>query len=681
MGDWRVLELVLYGAGALIALVQSAIFAHYHGVFRRDHLRLWSLSFLALAVYLATAAASIQLRVDFPASHPLRLVLSSTSLIAAYAQVALLVIGTLTIWRGRAFSRSVIVESLVLATAIGLFSTVAFAFDQGYAQERFFLRVGLRHLITGCAALAMGVVIARQWPASRFGPRLTAIALVIYGLDLLHVFGAYVTQATGAALWPWLPYTSVVSVITQLFIGYGLVVWLLEDERERAERAIDAAARLRHFDPLTGLPNRQYMLEHVDRQIDNPHGTALLLARIDNLGNVAAAFGMDGVDLALATSAERVEDIARVHGLFAARIDADHFALQGAGMGAEAGAGRIAEELLDVLARPLFWNGRELALEASVGIAVAPRDATNADALQSRAEMARARARREGAMRYRFYTPDLDTELEQRLLLQSELRAAFSRDEFVLEFQPILDGWSLEVSGFEALVRWQHPQRGRLLPDAFITELEPLGMIEALDSWVLERACAAALAWQRPGRDPIPVAVNVSAYSFQRRDFPDTISTLLQRTGLDAACLELEIIESIALELPERAIVSLDCLRDLGVRVMLDDFGTGFSSLKHLRQLPFDGIKIDRSFVVDVLIDPRDAAIVRAMLALAHSLGLEVVAEGIETAAQLAWFQSAGCDRLQGFHFHRSMEQEAAVALVSLPATTAEASPAPRALR
>lgn len=680
MGDWRVLELVLYGAGALIALAQSAIFAHYHGVFRRDHLRLWSLSFLALAVYLATAAASIQLRTEFPAGHPLRLALSGTSLIAAYVQVALLVIGTLTIWRGRAFSRSVIVESLVLAIAIGLFSAVAFAFDPAYAQERFFLRVGLRHLITGCAALAMGVVIARQWPASRFGPRLTAIALVIYGLDLLHVFSAYLAQSSGATLWPWLPYTSIVSVITQLFIGYGLVVWLLEDERERAERAIDAAARLRHFDPLTGLPNRQYMLEHVDRQIDNPHGTALLLARIDNLGNVAAAFGMDGVDLALATSAERVEDIARAHGLFAARVDADHFALQGIGMGAEAGAGRIAEELLDVLARPLFWNGRELALEASVGIAVAPRDATSADALQSRAEMARARARREGAMRYRFYTPDLDTELEQRLLLQSELRAAFARDEFVLEFQPILDGWSLEVSAFEALVRWQHPQRGRLLPDAFIAELEPLGMIEALDGWVLERACAAALAWQRPGRDPIPVAVNVSAYSFQRRDFPDTISTLLQRSGLDAACLELEIIESIALELPERAVVSLDCLRDIGVRVMLDDFGTGFSSLKHLRQLPFDGIKIDRSFVVDVLIDPRDAAIVRAMLALAHSLGLEVVAEGIETAAQLAWFQSAGCDRLQGFHFHRSMEQEAAVALVSLPATTAETSPASPAL-
>ena len=183
---------------------------------------------------------------------------------------------------------------------------------------------------------------------------------------------------------------------------------------------------------------------------------------------------------------------------------------------------------------------------------------------------------------------------------------------------------------------------------------------------MLEQACTSARAWQRPDREALTIAVNVSAYSFQRRSFPDRIQDLLDRTGLAAACLEIEIIESIALGHPEHAALSIDRLRDLGVRVMLDDFGTGFSSLKHLRQLPFDGLKIDYSFVVDVLVDPRDAAIVRAMLSLAHSLGLEVVAEGIESAAQLAWFQSAGCDRLQGFHFHRSMSQSAVIDLLRL---------------
>src|SRR5690606_8494303 len=259
-----------------------------------------------------------------------------------------------------------------------------------------------------------------------------------------------------------------------------------------------------------------------------------------------------------------------------------------------------------------------------------------------------------------------------RLTLQSELRTAFVNNEFVLEFQPILDGWSLEICGFEALVRWQHPTRGLLMPDEFIAQLEPLGLVEQLDTWVLEQACISARAWQRPDREAVTVAVNVSAYSFQRRSFPDRIHELLGRTGLAAARLEIEIIESIALGHPEHAALSIDRLRDLGVRVMLDDFGTGFSSLKHLRQLPFDGLKIDYSFVVDVLVDPRDAAIVRAMLSLAHSLGLEVVAEGIESAAQLAWFQSAGCDRLQGFHFHRSMSQGAVIDLLRLnePAST-----------
>ena len=320
-------------------------------------LRFWSLSFLALSIYLATAGLSIHFRAEFPASHPLRLALSCMSLVAAYIQVALLIVGTLSVWRPRSWSRRRIVEALVLAILVGLFSGLAFAFDPSHVQERFFVRVGLRHLITGVAALAMGLAVARRWPQGRFGQNLTAIALIIYGIDLLHVFTTYVVLVNGGTVWPWLRYTAVLSLPTQLFIGYGLVIWLLEDERERAEHATDAAARLRHFDALTGLPNRQYMLEHLERQMQNPYGAALMLVRVDNLGNVAAAFGMDGVDLALATTAERIEEVARARGLFAARPDADHFALQGAGIGAEAGAGRIAEEVpMHSRDRVLEWS-------------------------------------------------------------------------------------------------------------------------------------------------------------------------------------------------------------------------------------------------------------------------------------------------------------------------------------
>src|SRR5690606_11349428 len=181
---------------------------------------------------------------------------------------------------------------------------------------------------------------------------------------------------------------------------------------------------------------------------------------------------------------------------------------------------------------PVHWNGREIALDASVGVALAQHHARTADALQSCAEMARARAQAEGAMRYRLYAPDLDVAARSRLTLQSELRTAFVNNEFVLEFQPILDGWSLEICGFEALVRWHHPTRGLLMPDEFIAQLEPLGLVEQLDTWVLEQACISARAWQRPDREALTIAVNVSAYSFQRRSFPDRIHELLDRTGL-----------------------------------------------------------------------------------------------------------------------------------------------------
>ncbi|MEO7013709.1 MAG: phosphodiesterase [Dokdonella sp.] len=666
MNEWAILDLVVYFAGSLIALTQSIVFAHYYRLFRREHLLLWACSFFALAIYLVTAGASWLLIPQFSAAHPLRLGISSVSLIAAYIQVVALVMGTLAIWRKHRWTRAQMITALVAASAFGLVSTLMFAFDPAMAQERMVMRIGLRYLITAVAALSMGVAIASRWPRGRLGQQMTALALCIYGADQLHVFSAYVVQALGGEPWWWMRYTTIATLLAPLFISYGLVIWLLEDERDRAESATDAAERLRLFDQLTGLPNRAQMLSHLTQQMQHPQGAALLLVRLDNLGNIAAASGMDGVDLALSSSAERIEEVARANGMVAARPGADHIAVHSAGLGTSTGAQRVAEQILVALALPLFCNGREIAIEASLGIALAPQDASTAESLQSRAEMARARAQSDGAMRYRFYAPDLDVAAKARLALQSELRSAFINNEFVLEFQPMLDGWSLEICGFEALVRWQHPQRGRLLPDAFIAELEPLGLVETLDAWVLEQACTSACAWQRVGREVVTVAVNVSAYSFQRRKFPEMIEALLKRTGLPAASLEIEIIESIAMEHPEHAALSIEHLRELGVRVMLDDFGTGFSSLKHLRQLPFDGIKIDHSFVVDVLIDPRDAAIVRAMLALAHSLGLEVVAEGIETAAQLAWFQSAGCDRLQGFHFHRSMPQQSVLELLGL---------------
>src|SRR5690606_14930985 len=281
---------------------QSIIFAHYYRVFRRDHLLLWSLSFLSLSIYLVASGSSWALLRSMPSAHPLRLFLSSVSLIAAYTHVAALIMGTLAIWRTRRWTRAQITQAVLLAGLLGLLSGLAFAFDPQFATQRHFLRVGLRYLITGAAALGMGVAIARTWPRGRLGQQLTALALTLYGFDHLHVFSMYILQVTGAESWPWAKFTNVIGLITQLFIGYGLVIWLLENERDRAESATDAAERLRLFDQLTGLPNRSQMLVHLGQQIQHAQGAALLLVRLDNLGNIAVATGMDGVDHALATS-------------------------------------------------------------------------------------------------------------------------------------------------------------------------------------------------------------------------------------------------------------------------------------------------------------------------------------------------------------------------------------------
>lgn len=663
MSDWALLEIVIYAAGAVVALAQCAIFAHYHRALRHSHLWLWSLSFLALAVYLGTTATTLAILHEVSAVRPLRIVQSVVALVAAYCHVTLLVMGTLAIWRDRRWSRRQIGTVLAVAATVGACSALAFTWDVQYVQERLFLRIGMRHFVAAAAYLTLAAVVALHWRRLRVGEKLTAIALALYGLDLLHTLAVYALVQWLHVPTPWARYVEPLALATQMFTGYALTIWLLEDESERAEHVANAIEHLKHFDPQTGLPNRQRLLDQLGRQIETG-GATLLLARIDNMGSIAAAFGVAGVEAAVATTAERIDEIARTAGLFAARPDPDHFALQGPRPSPNFDASRVAEQVLGTLAQPIVWNGRDIVAEASLGIALAPQDAQTAAALESCAEVARARARMDGPMRYRFYAARLDAEAQERLALHASLRTALLHDEFELDFQPILDARNQAVTGFEALVRWRHPQLGRLLPDRFIDELEPLGLLERLDRWVLEHACAAAREWQVRGMPPVTIAINVSARSFQRDDFADVVGDVLARTGLDPTCLEIEIVESIAFEQPERAVTSLERLRELGVCVMLDDFGTGFSSLKHLRQLPFDGIKIDRSFVIDVLVDPRDAAIVRAMLALAHSLGLDVVAEGIETAAQLAWFQSAGCDRLQGFHFHRPMSREAVAELL-----------------
>ncbi|MEO7149108.1 MAG: bifunctional diguanylate cyclase/phosphodiesterase [Rhodanobacteraceae bacterium] len=658
MNEGHGLDLVLYLAQALCAVAQAAIFAYYYRVSSMEYLRLWGLSFVALALYLVAALLAVDFGEPPLASAPLRMLIATISLMGAYLQVALLALGTIAVLGKRPATPRLIGGVLIAAVLLGVITALLFAGPPEASMQRIVLRSALRYAITGAAYLIVAILLWRRARRSGLGARLAALAMGFYGVELLHVLAILIAETEFKIEVEWAPFVGVLDLVAQLFIGYGLVVWLLEDERLRYERADTALRRLRDFDPVTGFPNRRRLMSDLQSglRVTNQR-TATLLVRIDQSDMLSSSLGVVAAETVMAEAASRVQECALPEWPRPARLSETRLVqvVPHAHTGDLAAA---ADNLLAMLRAPFYSGGRELALSASIGIALSPDDAQEAAALIAAAEAAAQQAHDEGGNRLHFYSIEMNSLVLTRLSLQAELRRALIRHEFELHYQPLLAAQSHRLVGAEALVRWRHPKRGLLAPEMFIEEIDRLGMIEDLDRYVLERACREAQQWRARGGAPLAVAVNISTRSFQREHFPELVRAVLAATGLAPQRLELEVVESGAIDDIDRAIDCLTRLRALGTRVSLDDFGTGYSSLNHLRRLPVDGLKIDRSFVEEVLIDRRAAAIVSAIITLAHSLGIETTVEGIETAAQLAWFERHQVDRLQGFHFARAMDPQ-----------------------
>jgi EAL domain-containing protein (putative c-di-GMP-specific phosphodiesterase class I) len=298
-------------------------------------------------------------------------------------------------------------------------------------------------------------------------------------------------------------------------------------------------------------------------------------------------------------------------------------------------------------------HGQEFLVTTSIGIALYPSDGDDAESLLRNADTAMYRAKEHGRDNYQLYTPAMNARIVERLALESNLRRGLERGEFEVYYQPQVNVRTEQVVGVEALVRWHHPERGLVLPAEFIPVAEETGMIVPLGEWVLRTACAQNKAWQEAGLPPMRVAVNLSARQFQQRSLTDIVAQVLEETGLSPHLLELEVTESVAMQDLDFTITMLRNLREMGVQIAIDDFGTGYSSLAYLKRFPIDAVKIDRSFVCDLMVDPNDAAIVTTVITMAHSLELSVIAEGVETEAQLAFLNQQQCDEMQGFLFSK----------------------------
>lgn len=433
-------------------------------------------------------------------------------------------------------------------------------------------------------------------------------------------------------------------------LGTVLVLHDVSEARKSAKRLTFLATR----DALTGLPNRTLLQDRLQHALavarrENSR-LAVLFIDIDQFKIVNDSLGHDVGDELLVKIAHGFCDIVRRSDTVC-RQGGDEFIIVLPDIDEDYDPAGVARKLLDALSDLDHVGPHEVRVGGSIGIAVYPEDGQDVDTLVKHADLAMYHVKAAGRNGFQFFSPSMTEGVSRRLQLESGLRKAIENDEFVLHYQPKVDLASGRIIGAEALVRWQNPVLGIVPPDQFIPVAEQSGLIRHIGSWVLREACIQNLAWQRAGFPLMPIAINLSLVQLHQKGFLEDVVGVLEELGLPHHCLEFEVTESISIHGQENAIAGLKTLKDMGVRLSIDDFGTGYSSLSYLKRLPIDTIKIDKSFIRDIATDKDDAAIIEAIIGMAHSLRLEVIAEGVETADQREFLREHGCDQVQGYYY------------------------------
>ncbi len=439
-------------------------------------------------------------------------------------------------------------------------------------------------------------------------------------------------------------------------------------ERHRLEEQMRYFA---YHDVLTRLPNRMLFTDRLDQALAQAvragEPLAVLFVDLDDFKAVNDTLGHDAGDLLLVEVAARLKSCVR-KGDTVARQGGDEFMVLLARVDAPDRAGEIAGRILDALRRPYLLHGRQMLVSASIGVAVYPADGADTATLMRSADLAMYAAKQAGRNAWQLHDEGMSARVGNVLELKTDLLRALERGEFLLHYQPQVDGSDDRLVAFEALIRWRSPQRGLVPPLQFIPVAEETGLIVPIGEWVLREVCRQIRAWDDAGLPPVRVAVNVSARQFVQSDLVERVRTIVTAAEVDPRRIEIEVTESIAMKNAEHAAAALEALKALGFEVALDDFGTGHSSLAYLRQFPFDRLKMDRGFLRDATASESDRAIIEAIVVLAHSLGLEVVAEGVETQEHIELLRAFGCDLLQGYGIARPMDVDAATGLLGASA-------------
>jgi len=450
-----------------------------------------------------------------------------------------------------------------------------------------------------------------------------------------------------------------VFTLTAFPVGYGMVATVMEDVTEKKRNA-EQLEKLAFYDSLTGLLNRRMLLNRLEQIVGvalrEGQKVATLFMDLNGFKVINDTMGHEAGDQILIEVGRRLQSSIRKSDTLA-RLGGDEFVVV-ATLDNEENAGYIAKNLLKAIAPVYQVCGRELYLGASIGISVFPEDGDAPETLLKNADIAMYNAKNKGSGDFCFYSAELNEKLHERMRLEFDLRRAVEREEFFLEYQPIIDAKSGRIAAVEALLRWNSPEHGRVMPDSFISLAEETGVILPVGEWVLHTACRKLRQWQDQGVPPVRMSVNISGKQFTQGDLYQTVDDALVQSCVDASFLELELTETCLIHNVDETIRKLCNLKGLNVSLAIDDFGTGYSSLQYLKNFPIDHLKIDKGFIRNVCEIPNDRAIVDAIIGIAKAMELHVIAEGVETLEQVDYLANRGCDELQGFYFYRPLSEE-----------------------
>lgn len=654
----------LFATQAMVFAILSYILFIYFRSFTRIHVKYWLYSLIFLSCYFASSAM-LSNSEGYSYSGYLQLLYGQIQQVGLYLFLVFLLFGFYCAKLNKQPTKRLFIATLSVAILTGLCTATFYAFDENNVFNRFYLKVSLQNFIFACGFLSTSFYLFLDKKPHFSSKILLGFCLLLGSRYLLYSFVSIIalTDYWFSQFSQFLLYFDVAAYSV---LGFILLIWIQGEERNMAVHAISKAQYLGKHDSLTGALNRVQVMEKLSEAMivasEKSNQLAIFLLDIKQFKFINDTYGLKAGDFILGEIAKRLNNSILLPKAVG-RLSGDSFMFVIEYQKASS-ISKVPEHIHQIVSHPYLYNDQEVHLQASIGFCTFPDDGQSSEVLLQNSNLALHHAETTNVPTVAFES-GMEAEGRRLLLKEKELKKAIKNDEFILYYQPQLNLLTNKLESVEALVRWQHPKKGLLLPASFLNDIDALHMNSEFDSYILNKACSTHARWYQQFKRRVAIAVNITAVEFQDPQLVTKIQNLLLTNNLPSKYLELEITENVVMTDINKAMDTIVNLQNMGIKVSIDDFGTGYSSLAYLRKLPIDKIKIDRSFITEVETNDSDMTIVKSMIKLSHGLGKRVLAEGVENKEQLNILRSLGCDAVQGFYIDKPLPEEKLVNYLS----------------